>query len=49
MKTPEPIEIEEAEVERLIEQARQGQIDAAAQKRIVTLLRTLMWLQRTLF
>jgi hypothetical protein len=49
MKTPEPIEIEEAEVERLIEQARQGQLDAAAQKRIVPLLRTLLWLQRTLF
>ena len=48
MKAPEPIEIEEAEVERLIEQAQQGQLDAAAQKRIVPLLRTLLWLQRTL-
>ena len=48
MKDPQPIEIEEAEVERLIEQAQQGQLDAAAQKRIVPLLRTLVWLQRTL-
>ena len=48
MSDPKPIEIEEAEVERLIEQARQGQLDAAAQQRIVPLLRTLVWLQRTL-
>lgn len=48
MKAPEPIEIEEAEVERLIEQAQQGKLDAAAQRRIVPLLRTLLWLQRTL-
>ncbi len=48
MKAPEPIEIEEAEVERLIEQAREGKLDSAAQKRIVPLLRTLLWLQRTL-
>jgi hypothetical protein len=48
MKAPEPIEIEEAEVERLIEQAQQGKLDAAARKRIVPLLRTLLWLQRTL-
>ena len=47
MKAPEPIEIEEAEVERLIEQAREGKLDSAAQKRIVPLLRTLLWLQRT--
>ncbi len=49
MKRPPPIEIEEAEVERLIEQAEQGRLDAAAQKRIVPLLRTLLWLERTLF
>ena len=49
MKTPQPIEIDELEVERLIEQAQQGQLDAAAQKRIVPLLRTLVWLERTLF
>jgi hypothetical protein len=48
MKAPDPIEIEEAEVERLIEQAQQGKLNAAAQKRIVPLLRTLLWLQRTL-
>ncbi len=49
MKNPQPIQIEEAEVERLIEQAQQGSLDAAGQKRIVPLLRTLVWLQRTLF
>jgi hypothetical protein len=48
MKEPPPIEIEAAEVERLIDQAQQGQLDAAAQKRIVPLLRTLLWLERTL-
>ena len=48
MRAPEPIEIEEAQVERLIEQAQQGRLDAAAQKRIVPLLRTLLWLERTL-
>jgi hypothetical protein len=48
MKDPQPIEIEEAEVERLIQQAEQGRLDAADQKRIVPLLRTLVWLQRTL-
>jgi hypothetical protein len=48
MKDPQPIEIEEAEVERLIEQAEQGRLDAADQQRIVPLLRTLIWLQRTL-
>ena len=49
MKNPPPIEIDEAEVERLIEQAQQGLLDAADQKRIVPLLRSLVWLQRTLF
>ena len=48
MKDPQPIEIEEAEVERLINQAQRGQLDTAEQKRIVPLLRTLVWLQRTL-
>jgi hypothetical protein len=48
MKNPQPIQIEEAEVERLIDQAQQGMLDTAAQKRIVPLLRTLVWLQRTL-
>jgi len=44
MSDPQPIEIEAAEVERLIEQAQPGRLDAAAQKRIVPLLRTLLWL-----
>ena len=48
MKEPQPIEIEATEVERLIEQAEQGRLDAADQQRIVPLLRTLIWLQRTL-
>ena len=48
MIDPQPIEIEAAEVERLIEQAQQGRLDAVAQKRIVPLLRTLLWLERTL-
>ncbi|MEN8176406.1 MAG: IS66 family transposase, partial [Pseudomonadota bacterium] len=49
LKNPPPIEIEEAVVEQLIDQARQGRLDATAQKQIVPLLRTLVWLQRTLF
>jgi hypothetical protein len=49
MKNPQPIEIEEAEVERLIDRAQQGLLDATDQKQIVPLLRTLVWLQRTLF
>jgi hypothetical protein len=48
VSNPQPIEIEEAEVERLIEQAQQGRLDAADQKRIVPLLRTLVWLQHSL-
>ncbi len=48
MKAPEPIEIEEAEVEQLIAKAAQGSLDAGEQKRLVPLLRTLVWLQRTL-
>jgi len=49
MKNPPPIEIDEAEVERLIDQAQQGMLDAADQKQIIPLLRSLVWLQRTLF
>jgi hypothetical protein len=49
LKNPPPIEIEEAEVERLIDRAQQGMLDAAGQKRIVPLLQSLIWLQRTLF
>jgi hypothetical protein len=48
MKEPRPIEIEEAEVEQLVEKAQQGTLDAAEQKRLVPLLKTLVWLERTL-
>jgi hypothetical protein len=48
MTDPQPIEIDAADVERLIEQAEHGRLDAAAQQRIVPLLRTLLWLERTL-
>ena len=48
LKDPQPIEIEEAEVEQLIEKAQQGTLDAAEQKRLVPLLKTLVWLERTL-
>ncbi len=48
MKEPRPIEIEATEVEQLIAKAQQGNLDAAEQKRLVPLLRTLVWIQRTL-
>jgi len=48
MKEPRRIEIEVTEVEQLIEKAQQGSLDAAEQKRLVPLLRTLVWIQRTL-
>ena len=48
MKEPQPIEIEQAEVEQLIEKAQQGTLDAGEQKRLVPLLKTLVWLERTL-
>ena len=48
MKEPRPIEIEESEVEQLIHKAEQGCLDAAEQRRLVPLLKTLLWLQRTL-
>jgi hypothetical protein len=48
MKDPPPIEIEETAVEQLIQKAEQGALDAAEQKRLVPLLRTLVWIQRTL-
>ncbi len=48
MKAPQPIEIEEKEVEQLIQKAAQGTLDAADQKRLVPLLRTLVWIQHTL-
>ena len=45
---PEPEQIEAEAVERLIALAEQGQLDAAAQRRVAPLLRTLVWLQHTL-
>ncbi len=48
MKDPQPIEIEETEVEQLIQKAEHGTLDATEQKRLVPLLRTLVWIQRTL-
>ncbi len=48
MKAPQPIEIEQAEVEQLIEKAQRGTLDAADQQRLVPLLKTLVWLERTL-
>lgn len=45
---PEPEPIEAAEVERLMAQAARGELDAASQKRLVPLLQTLLWLQRSL-
>jgi hypothetical protein len=48
MIDPAPIEIEETAVEQLIQKAEQGALDAAEQKRLVPLLRTLVWIQRTL-
>jgi transposase len=48
MSQPKPEKIEASEVERLIALAEQGQLDAAEQRRVAPLLRTLMWLQHTL-
>lgn len=48
MKDPQPLEIEETDVEQLIQKAEHGTLDAAEQKRLVPLLRTLVWIQRTL-
>ena len=48
VKPPEPEQIDVAEVERLIELAEQGRLEADGQKRIVRLLRTLIWLERSL-
>ena len=48
MKDPQPIEIDDAEVEQLIHKAEQGVLDAAEQQRLVPLLKTLLWLQHTL-
>ncbi len=48
MKDPRPIEIEDTEVEQLIRKAEQGTLGGGDQKRLVPLLKTLLWLQRTL-
>ena len=48
MKDPQPIEIEHTEVEQLIRKAQQGTLDAGDQKRLVPLLKTLLWLERAL-
>jgi hypothetical protein len=48
MKAPEPLEIEAAAVQRLIDQARRGALDGAAQQRLVPRLRTLLWRTRLL-
>lgn len=48
MKRPEPIEVDEAEVQRLIDKAEQGQLDGAEQRRLVPLLKTLLWLEHAL-
>jgi transposase len=48
MKDPQPIEIEDTEIEQLIDRAEQGTLDGGDQKRLVPLLKTLLWLQRTL-
>jgi hypothetical protein len=48
VKDPQPIEIDDVEVEQLIHKAEQGTLDAAEQQRLVPLLTTLLWLQQTL-
>ncbi|MGB5409622.1 MAG: IS66 family transposase [Thiogranum sp.] len=48
MKDPQPIEIDDVEVEQLIHKAEQGALDAAEQQRLVPLLKTLLWLQHAL-
>ena len=48
MKEPKPIDIEEAEVKQLIHKAEQGSLNTAEQRQLVPLLKTLLWLQRTL-
>jgi len=48
MKDPQPIEIDQAQVEQLLEKAQRGTLNAAEQKQLVPLLKTLVWLQRTL-
>ena len=48
MKEPAPTEIDAAEVEQLMEKAQQGGLTAQEQKRLIPLLKTLLWLQQSL-
>ena len=48
LKAPQPIEIDDTEVEQLIDKAEQGTLNAAEQQRLVPLLKTLLWLEHTL-
>jgi hypothetical protein len=48
MKDPRPIEREQDQLEQLIRKAQQGALDAGEQKRLVPLLKTLVWLQHSL-
>ena len=47
-KQPQPAKVDKAEVQRLIELAEQGGLDATEQRRLVPLLKTLLWLEHTL-
>jgi hypothetical protein len=48
MKEPQPTEIDDTEVEQLMAKAQQGRLTAQEQKRLIPLLKTLLWLQHTL-
>jgi transposase len=48
MKEPRPLDIEHAHLEQLIRKAEQGTLEAGEQRRLVPLLKTLVWLQRSL-
>ncbi|MCP3881543.1 MAG: hypothetical protein GY701_24620 [Sulfitobacter sp.] len=48
MKGPQPTEIDDTEVEQLMDKAQQGRLTAKEQKRLIPLLKTLLWLQHTL-
>ena len=48
MKQPQPTKVDKTEVQRLIDLAEQGGLDAIEQRRLVPLLKTLLWLEHTL-
>lgn len=48
MKGPQPTEIDDTEVEQLMDKAQQGRLTAQEQKRLIPLLKTLLWLQQSL-